>query len=292
MQDRDHVLKVMERDQNVRLYVARTTALVQEAHRRHGTSATASAALGRVMTAAVMMASDLKGEKDSLTLRIEGNGPAGIVMATADSHGGVRGFIANPCADVPASKAGKLAVGELIGRDGFLEVIRDMGLKQPFTGRTPLVSGEIAEDLAHYYLVSEQIPSLISLGVLVGPDLDVQAAGGIFVQALPEAREEILEMIEKNIFGMGNLSNALVSYPSLEDMLRVIMQGMEYDIVGEQEIGFRCTCSWERLGNIIGKMSADQLALEPECQGLEVVCEFCRERYQYSLQELETLGKK
>ncbi|NMC27268.1 MAG: Hsp33 family molecular chaperone HslO, partial [Syntrophomonadaceae bacterium] len=126
----------------------------------------------------------------------------------------------------------------------------------------------------------------------VGPDLDVQAAGGIFVQALPEAREEILEMIEKNIFGMGNLSNALVSYPSLEDMLRVIMQGMEYDIVGEQEIGFRCTCSWERLGNIIGKMSADQLALEPECQGLEVVCEFCRERYQYSLQELETLGKK
>ncbi|MEQ8236639.1 MAG: Hsp33 family molecular chaperone HslO [Syntrophomonadaceae bacterium] len=292
MQDRDYVLKVMDRDQNVRLYLARTTSLVQEAHQRHETSATASAALGRVMTAAVMMASDLKGDKDSLTLRVEGNGPAGLVLATADSHGGVRGFIANPSADVPTLKAGKLAVGELIGPAGFLEVTRDMGLKQPFTGRTPLVSGEIAEDLAHYYLVSEQIPSLISLGVLVGTDLNVQAAGGLFVQALPEAREDVLEMIEKNVFGMGNLSNALDSYASLEDMLRIIMQGIEYDIVGEQEIGFRCTCSWERLGNILVNMSNDQLALEPECQGLEVVCEFCRERYQYSLQELEALGKK
>ena len=174
-------------------------SLVEEAHRRHNSSATASAALGRTMTAAVMMANDLKGEDDILTLRINGNGPAGTVLATADSHGGVRGLISKPQADLPSRSPGKLAVGDLVGQDGFVEVIKDMGLKQPFTGRVPLLSGEIAEDLAQYFMMSEQIPSLVSLGVLVGTDLHIEAAGGLIVQALPGADDDVLEKIENNI---------------------------------------------------------------------------------------------
>lgn len=286
MKDKDYLLKVMDQAQNIRLYLARTTSLVEEAHRRHGTSAPASAALGRVMTAAVMMASDLKGEKDLLTLRVEGDGPAGMVLATADSQGGVRGFISNPFADLPSPHPGKLAVGEIIGASGYLEVVRDMGLKQPFTGRTPLVSGEIAEDLAHYYLVSEQIPSLISLGVLVRNDLSIQSAGGLFVQALPDAQEDVLELIEKNVLALGNLSSSLDSYNSLEDMLTAIMQGIEYSVIGEQHLGFRCNCSRERLSNILSGLSPEELAVGEGCEGLEVVCEFCRERYQFTAQEV------
>jgi molecular chaperone Hsp33 len=291
MKQKDYLLKVVDQGKNIRLYLARTTALVEEAHRRHGTSAPASAALGRVMTAAIMIASDLKGDTDILTLRIDGNGPAGIVLATADSRGGVRGFVANPYADLPSATPGKLAVGELVGTEGYLEVIKDMGLKQPFTGRTPLVSGEIAEDLAHYYLVSEQIPSLVSLGVMVGTDLSIQAAGGLFVQALPDADEEVLATIEKNIYALGTLSSILDKYESLEDILPLVMQGIEYTVVGEQELSFCCNCSRERLGGVLAGLAPDELVVEPGSEGLEVVCNFCRERYLYTAQEIERLKK-
>ncbi|MCX5779313.1 MAG: Hsp33 family molecular chaperone HslO [Firmicutes bacterium] len=291
MKTRDYLLKIMDRGKNIRLYLARTTSLVEEAHRRHGTSAPASAALGRVMTAALMMASDLKGDADILTLRIEGNGPAGVVLATADSHGGVRGLITNPFADVPSITPGKLAVGELVGTDGYLEVIKDLGMKQPFAGRVPLVSGEIAEDVAHYYLVSEQIPSLISLGVLVNPDLSVQAAGGLFVQALPEASAETLETIEKNIFNLGSLSSLLNVYERLEDILPLIMRGLEYAVLGEQELAFRCNCNRERLGGILAGLAPEELADNVSPDDIEVECNFCREKYLYTPQEIEAWKK-
>jgi molecular chaperone Hsp33 len=241
------------------------------------------------MTAALMMASDLKGESDILTLRIEGNGPAGVVLATADSHGGVRGLISNPFADLPSTTPGKLAVGELVGTEGYLEVIKDLGLKQPFGGRVPLVSGEIAEDVAHYYLVSEQIPSLISLGVLVSQDLSIKAAGGLFVQALPDASDETLEMIEKNIFAVGSLSGLLDKYDRLEDILPLIMQGIEFMVVGEQELTFRCNCSRERLWGILVGLSPEERGDNASPEGIEVVCNFCHEKYLYTPQEIEDL---
>lgn len=289
MKARDYLLKIMDSGKNIRLYLARTTSLVEEAHRRHGTSAPASAALGRVMTAALMMASDLKGESDILTLRINGNGPAGVVLATADSHGGVRGLISNPFADLPSTTPGKLAVGELVGKEGYLEVIKDLGLKQPFAGRVPLVSGEIAEDVAHYYLVSEQIPSLISLGVLVSPNLSIQAAGGLFVQALPDASDATLAMIEKNIFALGSLSGLVDKYDRLEDILPLIMQGIEYHVVGEQELAFRCNCSRERLRDVLAGLAPEERGDHASPEGIEVICNFCHEKYIYTPQEIEAL---
>jgi len=291
MKERDHLLKIMDKGNNVRLYLARTTSLVEEAHRRHETSAPASAALGRLMTAALMMASDLKGEADILTLRIEGNGPAGVVLATADSQGGVRGLISNPFADLPSTTPGKLAVGELVGADGYLEVIKDLGLKQPFSGRVPLVSGEIAEDVAHYYLVSEQIPSLISLGVMVSPDLSVKAAGGLFVQAMPEASDKVLEQIENNVLALGSLSSLLDKYDLLEDVVPLIMQGIEYTIIAEQNLYFRCNCSRKRLGNVLANLSEAERGDDTNPEGIEVVCNFCNEKYLYTPQEIEALKK-
>jgi len=287
MKERDYLIKVLDQAKNVRLYLARTTSLVEEAHRRHGTSATASAALGRVMTAAIMMGSDLKGDEDILTLRINGNGSAGTVLATADSKGGVRGLISNPFADLPSRSPGKLAVGELVGNEGYLEVIKDLGMKQPFAGRVPLVSGEIAEDVAQYFLASEQIPSLISLGVLVSPDLSIQAAGGLFVQAMPEAKDATLEIIENNILAMGSISSLLDEYDKLEDILPLIMQGIEYSMVDELELSFRCNCSRERLLKVLASLTKEELE-DNRSEDIEVVCNFCHERYSFSVQEIET----
>lgn len=282
--ERDYLLKVVDNAKNFRVYLARTSSLVEEAHQRHGTSATASAALGRVMTAAILMASDLKGEDDLLTLKVNGNGPAGTVLATADSQGGVRGLISNPFADLPSRSPGKLAVGELVGTDGDLEVIKDMGMKQPFTGRVALVSGEIAEDLAQYFLLSEQIPSLVSLGVLVSTDLSIQVAGGLFVQALPGAGDEALEKIENNILALGAITAVLDSYDKLEDILPLIMQGIEYEVVGEQEITFRCNCNREKLGKVLSGLSIDDI--ESSGEDIEVLCNFCQERYLFTVQEI------
>ncbi len=286
--ERDYLVKIMDKDKNVRIYLARTTALVDEAHQRHGTSATASAALGRVMTAAVMMAADLKGEEDTLTVKLNGNGPAGTVLATADSKGGVRGLIANPWADLPCRSTGKLAVGDLIGTDGEIEVIKDMGMKQPFSGRVALVSGEVAEDIAQYFLLSEQVPSLVSLGVLVNTDLSIQVAGGLLVQALPGAQDEVLAIIENNILALGPITAVLNRHDKLADILPQIMNGIEYEIVGEEAVDFRCNCNREKLGRVMSGLSLDEVKGDND-EDIEVFCNFCQERYSFTLQEIRDL---
>lgn len=289
MNNRDYLLKIMDEGQNIRIFLANTTNLVEEAHQRHNTSATASAALGRVLTAAVMMGSDLKGQEDILTLRINGNGPAGTVLATADSQGGVRGLISEPQADLP-SHEGKLAVGELIDQEGFLEVIKDLGLKQPFEGKVPLHSGEIAEDLAHYYMLSEQIPALVSLGVLVAPDLHIKAAGGLIVQALPGAKDEILAQVEGNILQLGNISQLINEASDLEHLAKQIMQGISYTVLAQQELDFRCSCSREKLGAILSTLGEEELkdAVDKD-ETIEVVCNFCKEAYHFSPGEIKAL---
>lgn len=292
MNNRDYLLKIIDEDQNVRVFLASTTDLVEEAHRRHNTSATASAALGRVLTAAVMMGSDLKGQEDILTLRINGNGPGGTVLATADSQGGVRGLISEPQADLP-SREGKLAVGELVGRDGFLEVIKDLGLKQPFEGKVPLYSGEIAEDLAHYFMLSEQIPALVSLGVLVATDLHIQAAGGLIVQALPGANDEILARLEENILQLGYISQLIDETGELEDLAKQIMQGIPYSVLAKQELNFRCSCSREKLVAILATLGEEELQNAiAEDESIEVVCNFCKETYNFSPGEIKSLESK
>jgi molecular chaperone Hsp33 len=290
---RDYLLKAIDKDKQVRITLAHTTALVDEAHRRHHTSATASAALGRVLTAALLMGSDMKNEQDALTLRINGDGIGGPIVATVDSHGNGRAFISNPQADVPSRYPGKLDVGGLVGRNGYLEVIRDTGMKQPFIGRVNLVSGEIAEDLASYYLLSEQIPSLVALGVLVETDLSIKAAGGLMVQALPGASDAILEKMENNILGMSSISDIMAQATNLEDVLGSIMGDISFDIIGQSDLAFKCTCSRERLGVILTNLSWQELAETAEQTGkLEISCNFCGEVYHYDVAEIEALKKQ
>lgn len=287
MTERDRQIKIVDKGSNIRLFLARTTALVEEGHRRHGTSATATAALGRVMTAAVMMGSDLKGAQDALTIRIKGDGPAGAIIATADTRGGVRGLISNPTADLPEIVPGKLAVGQLVGSVGFLEVVKDLGLKQPFTGRIELVSGEIAEDIAQYFYSSEQVPALVSLGVLVETDLSVRSAGGLLVQAMPEADDQVLQLIEKNIMNSVSISHLMDTHTTLEDIVPLILAGIEYEIIDDMDLNFLCKCSRKRLLQVLMGLSAEERKELQQEEKIEVVCNFCQQKYLYSPEELD-----
>lgn len=293
MKQPDYLLKIVDRDQQVRIFLSHTSNLVDEACRRHQTSATASAALGRVLTAAVMMGSDLKGENDIVTLKFDGQGPAGVIMATAGADGGVRGLISNPQADLPSRSPGKLAVGELVGRDGYVQVIKDLGLKHPFVGQVPIHSGEIADDLAHYYLESEQIPSLVSLGVLVAPDLSIQSAGGLIIQALPGARDEVLLQLEDQVLDMGSISHVLDQATDLEDVAQQIMGDIEYTVLDRMELRFSCLCSRDRLGRILLSMAPEEIASYLEEDGkIEVVCRFCNEHYIFLEEDLALQRQK
>ncbi|HWP98503.1 MAG TPA: Hsp33 family molecular chaperone HslO [Syntrophomonadaceae bacterium] len=283
----DYLLRAVDHSKQIRIMLASTTGVVQEAQVRHHTSATASAALGRVLTATLMMGSDLKDQDNIITLRLKGQGPGGAIVATADNQGRVRGLISYPQADVPSLYPGKLAVGALVGNDGYLEVIKDLGLKQPFVGRTRLVSGEIAEDLAHYFLMSEQIPSLVSLGVLVAPDLSIKAAGGLFVQALPGSSDQVLQMVENNVLSMGAISKILEEKDSLESVLKEVMKDIPYEVVGKMPLAFECNCSHERLKGILsGLLDQDITDLCDDRGEIEVCCNFCNQMYSFKGEEL------
>ncbi|MGI5921181.1 MAG: Hsp33 family molecular chaperone HslO [Syntrophomonadaceae bacterium] len=289
----DYLLKAIDSQQQVRVLIANTTGVVEEAHRRHNTSATASAALGRVLTATIMMGTDMKGPQDVVTVRINGNGIGGPIIVTADNQGNGRGFISNPGADLEPRYPGKLAVGELVGKEGYIEVVKDLGLKHPFIGRVPLVSGEIAEDFTQYFMTSEQIPSLVSLGVLVGPGLNIEAAGGLFVQALPGADDAVLAMIEQNVTELGPISSVMKTYDSLENALDLVMKGIGYNIIGEHQLAFRCNCSRERLAVILSSLGEEDIEYIFEQEGkLEAVCNFCQEKYEYTPEEILALKKQ
>ncbi|MDD2585476.1 MAG: Hsp33 family molecular chaperone HslO [Syntrophomonadaceae bacterium] len=293
MVSKDYLLKAIDNAKQIRLTIVSTTAVVQEMHERHQTSATASAALGRVLTAALIMGTDLKGKNHILTIRVDGNGIAGPIIATVDSAGNGRGTIYNPAADLPSKSPGKLDVGKLVGTDGYLEVIKDMGMKQPFIGRVPIVSGEIAEDLTSYYLLSEQIPSLVSLGVLVAPDLNIRSAGGLIVQAMPGADDSLLELIENNVLAMGSISDIINSSENLEDIVASIMEGLNYSIIDKRPVQFKCTCNHERLAMILASLSLEEINEIYSANGkLEVTCNFCSEVYQYSVDEIVGLKSK
>ena len=283
----DYLLKAMDKNKQVRVNIAHTTTLVEEARRRHNTSATASAALGRVLTAALIMGSDLKNEKDALTLRVNGDGIAGPIVASVDSVGHGRAFISNPAADLPSLYPGKLAVGELVGRGGYLEVIKDTGLKQPFVGRVNLVSGEIAEDLSSYFLLSEQVPSLVALGVLVDTDLSIKAAGGLIIQAMPGADDIILEKIENNVLQMDSISTVMFQGKDLESVLEAVMGDIAYEVIANRPLAFKCTCGRERLVAILANLTREEIEETIEQTGkLEVSCNFCGDVYNFTEQEI------
>ncbi|MGI5855675.1 MAG: Hsp33 family molecular chaperone HslO [Candidatus Merdivicinus sp.] len=256
----------------------------------HHTSAVMTAAVGRLATAASMMGLLLKGAGDSLTLRLDGGGPAGTIIAVSDSCGNVKAYAQNPVVELPLNSKGKLDVAGAVGRSGYLSVIKDLGLKEPYSGQTPIVSGEIAEDITNYYAVSEQTPTVCALGVLVNPDLTVRAAGGFLVQLLPFAGQEVIDVLERNISGIQPVSAMIDQEMTPEEICRLVLAGLDPQITGSCSPTYRCDCSQERVERAVVSLGRDQLRqLIEEDHGTEVCCHFCGKKYPFSEEELREI---
>lgn len=270
-----------------------TTDIVSRAEQIHTTSAVITAALGRLLTAASMMGNMLKGKDDSVTLRIAGGGPAGSLIAVSDSNGDVRGYVQNPVVELPLNAKGKLDVGGAVGKDGILYVMKDLGLKEPFSGSVPLISGEIAEDITSYYAVSEQIPTVCALGVLVNPDLTVRAAGGYIIQLLPAAGEDTIEKLERSIEGLKPVTTMLDSGMTPEEIVRAALKEFEVEVLYEQEVSYRCNCSKDRVQRALislGKKELDEMAANLPI--VEVGCHFCDKKYHFTPEEILQISSK
>jgi len=270
----------------VRAFAAITTDLVDEARRRHNCYPLATAALGRTMTAALLLAADLKTE-EAITMRISGDGPLGIVVADASPQGSVRGYVENPQIDLPLVNK-KLDVGSAVGV-GTISVSRFTGLKQPFTGSAPLVSGEIAEDVANYLLVSEQTPSTVALGVLVNLDLSVAAAGGFWVQAMPGVEDEVVAVVEKNLAAMPPVSELVNQGNNAAAILKRIFAGMPAKVFNSSNLEFYCQCSTERVENMLVSLGPEELSDMVDEGESEIICHFCGEKYNFDRGQLQNL---
>lgn len=269
------------------------TDIVARAEQIHGTSAVVTAALGRLLTAASLMGYQLKGRDDSVTLRVDGGGPAGRIVAVSDSMGYVRGYATNPVVEIPLRSDGKLNVGGAVGTDGLLYVLRDTGGPEPYAGCTPLVSGEIAEDITSYYATSEQIPTVCALGVLVNPDLTVRAAGGLLVQLLPFCPEEAIVRLEQNVASLESMTTMLDQGLTPEKILKKVLTGFDFDILDTGEPVYRCTCSRERVLRAFAALPSEQIRSLPDEQGMtEAVCHFCNAVYHFTPDEMEALAKR
>ena len=265
-----------------------STAIVRKAEQLHKTSATCSAALGRLLTGAALMGSMLKDDRDRITLRVAGGGPAGVLIACTDGTGNVKGCIDNPLVELPAKANGHLDVGTAVGKDGVLTVIRDNRLqKEPTVGQVPLVSGEIAEDLTSYYAYSEQVPTVMALGVLVDKDLSILCAGGFMVQLLPGATDAEIDRLEKNIKDMPSVTELLHAGKTPEDMMQLALAGFEPNVLDERDVHYQCDCSAERTREMLFSLGRKELVrMRDEDPACEVVCHFCHSKYQYDLNAL------
>ena len=283
----DYLVRAVSEDGTVRAFGAICTETVETARENHNTSPVATAALGRLLTASAMMGAMLKGEKDLITLQMTGSGPLGRVLAVCGSNLKVKGYVDNPIVDLPLNVKGKLDVGGAIGTEGFLTVITDLGLKEPYIGKIPLVSGEVGDDLAKYYAVSEQVPSVVGLGVLVDKDLSVKNAGGILIQVMPDATDETIDALEKNIANIKSITDMLESGMSIEDILSVALEGFEYHITQKNDVCYSCNCSKERVRKVLRSVGEEELENIIEEDGMaELGCQFCSGKYQFDKDEL------
>lgn len=266
--------------------------IVAEVERIHKTSAVVTAGLGRLTIAASLMGYLLKGDDDTITLRVEGGGPAGQFTAVADSSGNVRSSVTNPVVELPLNSAGKLDVGGAVGTDGTLSVVKDLGLKEPYVGVIPLISGEIAEEIASYYATSEQIPTVCSLGVLVNPDLTVRAAGGYLIQLLPFADESCIDIIEANVGKMPPISAVLDEGRTPEEIADMLFEGLSPDPLETRHPVYKCTCSRERTERILISLGRDELeSIADEGKDTTVNCHFCGKEYVFTPDEIRGLIK-
>ena len=272
-----------------------STDIVSYAESLHKSSAVVTAALGRLLTAASMMGDMLKNANDTLTVKIAGNGPIGSLIAVSDSFGNVRGYAVNSVVEIPLKENGKLDVGCAVGKEGTLYVIKDLGLKDPYNGFVPITTGEIAEDITAYYAISEQIPTVCALGVLVNPDLSVNCAGGYIIQLLPAANgdEEIITRLENNIKAMPSVTDLLSSGKDIEQIVRLALSGFETEILDERCAEYKCTCSKQRFRKALKSLGKDDLMdLMENLENVETVCEFCNKKYVFSKEEIQDIVDK
>lgn len=285
----DRIIRATAAEGYIKMAVVSARSTVERARQIHGCSPTACAALGRCLCAASLLGDMLKEEDASLTLRINGGGPIGSVVAVSDSSGNVRGYAERPGVELPLRPDGKLDVGGAVGRDGMLTVSRDLGIGEPYIGSTALVSGEIAEDLTAYLLESEQVPSACALGVLVDRDCTVKAAGGFIVQLMPGADEALISKLEDNIFYMDQLTTVL-SEDGEEALFAQVLKGLEYHTVSETPVEYRCYCSRERVERAVACIETAELEDMIACgEDVRVGCQFCDREYVFSPEQLREL---
>lgn len=286
----DYVIRAMDDKGNIRVFVANTTTLVNNARNIHNTTPTASAALGRTLTAAAIMGTMLKNEKETISIQLKGGGPLGTVLAVANSKGEVKGYVGDPNVDLQLKENGKLDVGGAVGRNGKVTVIRDFGLKEPYIGQSDIVTGEIAEDLTNYFAYSEQQPSAVALGVLVDRDTSIKAAGGYIIQVLPDATEEALDRLESNLANTPPVSSLIEKGYTPEDILFNVCSGFNMDIKDKAAVKLTCDCSVERIQKALIAIGRTELERIIEEDGeAELVCHFCNQKYHFNRDELNEL---
>ena len=283
------LIRCIDKNGRLSIMAAETKDIVGEAVRIHRTSAVTSAALGRLLTAASMIGSTLKGRDDSVTVRVSGKGPAGTVLCVSDSSGNVRGYVENPVVELPLKENGKLDVGGAVGTDGFVTVIKDLGLKEPYVGTTPLVSGEIAEDITSYYAVSEQVPSVVSLGVLVDRDLSIKQAGGFIISLLPTADDDDITKVEQGLNGLPSMTEMLESGMDLFEICKRALPLFDIEILDESSPVYRCNCTRKRVENALVSVGRKGLAEMAQDRQTEVCCQFCDKKYVFTSDDIAEL---
>ena len=288
----DYIIRAIAANDQIRAFAAVTTETVETARQDHNTSPVATAALGRLLTAGAMMGTMMKGDKDILTLQIKAGGPLEGITVTADSKGRVKGYVGNPDVCIPANSKGKLDVAGAVGV-GFMNVIKDMGLKEPYVGQVALQTSEIAEDLTYYFATSEQVPSAVGLGVLMNKDNTVRQAGGFIVQLMPFAEEEVIAKLEENVSKIDSVTSLLEQGHTPESLLEKVLEGFDIEINDTLPTQFHCNCCRERVEKALISIGRKELnEMVQEGKDIEMNCHFCNKNYEFTVEELKEILRK
>lgn len=289
---KDYVIRATAGDGQVRAFVATTKNMVEQARDLHKTTKVATAALGRTLTATSIMGLMMKNDGDKITVIIKGGGPIGSILATANSKGIVKGYVDNPNVVVEDYENGKLNVAAAVGSEGTVRVTKDLGLREPYNGSYPMVSGEIAQDLTYYFALSEQTPSVVALGVLTKEE-EVEYAGGFIVQLMPDAAEETIAKLESSVSNLDSITNMLRDGKGPEDILNIVLDGLNPQILDKCDVGFECGCSKERVEGVLISIGQHQLAeIIEEDKKAEIGCQFCNSKYVFDEDELKAILDK
>ena len=285
------LVRMISVDGTLTVMAVDSTDIVKRMEKIDVTSAVTSAALGRLLTAASMMGAVLKGQDNSITLRLNGNGPSGSLIAVSDYNGNVKGYVANPVVEIPLNDKGKLDVAGAVGTDGTLTVMKDLGMKEPYIGQVPIISGEIAEDITNYFATSEQTPTVCALGVLVNPDLTIQAAGGFIIQLLPTAMDDTIDKVEECIKGIEPVTEMITKGMTPEEICRHVLEGFELDLLDSSSPEYKCDCSKERFAKGLLTLGKEELLEIANDKFTEVNCHFCEKKYRFTPAEIRKLAE-